>query len=100
MWLWVLGALVLLLAWTAWFFLSLALWIPLVATGIVVGGLVGLAVYRRVRAARAARALEKAIAQQAQEQALAAKPERAAEIQELHRQIQQGIAALQQSKIG
>src|SRR6185436_14244317 len=56
--------------------------------------------YRRVRAARAARALEKAIAEQAQEQALAAKPERRAEIIELNRQIQEGIQALKTSKLG
>ena len=61
---------------------------------------IGIIVFRRIRAARAARALEKAIAQQAQEQALAAKPERVAEIQELHRQIQQGIDALKASKLG
>src|SRR5262249_5608391 len=56
-------------------------------------------VFRRIRAARAARALEKAIAQQAQEQALAAKPERIAEIQALHKQFQQAISALKGSKL-
>ncbi|HSO00557.1 MAG TPA: type VI secretion protein IcmF/TssM N-terminal domain-containing protein, partial [Candidatus Nanopelagicales bacterium] len=69
-------------------------------TAVVVLLLVGLVLYRRIRAARAARALEKAIAQQAQEQALNAKPERRAEIQELHRQVQAGIDALKRSKLG
>jgi type VI secretion system protein ImpL len=98
--LWILGALAVLAVWATWFFLQIPLWIPIAATAFVVFALVGVVVYRRVRAARAARALEKAIAQQAQEQALAAKPERAAEIQELHRQIQQGIASLKASKLG
>ncbi len=110
MWLWILSALLLALVWGVWFLLNpttvgpapevFPLWIPIVTTVAVVLLLVGITLFRRIRAARAARALEKAIAQQAQEQALAAKPERVAEIQELHRQIQQGINALKSSKLG
>jgi type VI secretion system protein ImpL len=110
MWLWILSALFLALVWGVWFILRPAgpgpsaevipTWIPVAITAAVVLALVGLVVYRRIRAARAARALEKAIAQQAQEQALAAKPERRAEIQELHRQLQEGINALKSSKLG
>src|SRR6185295_16557200 len=109
MWLSILSALLLLLVWTAWFILRvpgpppvevIPMWVAITVTAVVVLGLVGLFVFRRIRAARAARALEKAIAQQAQEQALAAKPERVAEIQELHRQIQQGINDLKASKLG
>ncbi|MDC0746303.1 type VI secretion system membrane subunit TssM [Polyangium mundeleinium] len=110
MWLWILSALFLALVWGVWFILRptgpgpsaevFPTWIPIAITAVVVLGLVGLVVYRRIRAARAARALEKAIAQQAQEQALNAKPERRAEIQELHRQLQEGINALKSSKLG
>ncbi|MRG91319.1 type VI secretion system membrane subunit TssM [Polyangium spumosum] len=110
MWLWILSALFLALVWGVWFILRptgpgpsaevFPTWIPIAITAVVVLGLVGLIVYRRIRAARAARALEKAIAQQAQEQALNAKPERRAEIQELHRQLQEGINALKSSKLG
>ena len=110
MWLWILSALLLVLVWAVWFWLrptgegpeieSFPTWIPIVTTVVVVLFLVGLIVFRRVRAARAARALEKAIAQQAQEQALNAKPERRAEIQELERQILQGINSLKSSKLG
>ena len=112
MWLWILSVLFLAVVWTVWFLLrppadiegptaeSFPTWIPLTATVAVVLFLVGLLVYRRIRAARAARALEKAIAQQAQEQALNAKPERRAEILELHKQIQAGIASLKTSKLG
>jgi type VI secretion system protein ImpL len=104
MWLWILSALIIVLAWVAWWFVGIALnvhyWVPLAVTGAVVLVVAGILIFRRIRAARAARALEKAIAQQAQEQALAAKPERVAEIQELHKQIQQGINALKASKLG
>jgi type VI secretion system protein ImpL len=104
MWLWILSALIIILAWAAWLFLGPAfgvtLPVPIVITAIIVAGVIGIFVFRRVRAARAARALEKAIAQQAQEQALAAKPERIAEIQEINRQFQQGVAALKASKLG
>jgi type VI secretion system protein ImpL len=111
MWLWILSALFLALVWAVWFVLrptegggpeieSFPTWIPIATTAVVVVALVGVVVYRRVRAARAARALEKAIAQQAQEQALNAKPERRAEIQELERQILQGINSLKSSKLG
>jgi type VI secretion system protein ImpL len=107
MWLWIVSALIIVLAWVAWWFVGLPLglgagswWMPAAVTGAVVLFVVGILVFRRIRAARAARALEKAIAQQAQEQALAAKPERVAEIQELHKQIQQGINALKASKLG
>jgi type VI secretion system protein ImpL len=108
MWLWILSALFILLLWAVYVVAfgglaeppGLPLWIPVAITAAVILGLIGLVVYRRVRAARAARALEKAIAEQAQEQALAAKPERRAEIQELHRQIQEGISALKASKLG
>jgi len=108
MWLWILSALFILLVWAVYVVAfnglaeppGLPLWVPIAISGAVILGLIGLVVYRRVRAARAARALEKAIAEQAQEQALAAKPERRAEIQELHRQIQEGIAALKTSKLG
>ncbi len=103
MWLWILSALLVILAWVGWWFLGPAFhipfWVPCAITGLVILGVLGIIIFRRIRAARAARALEKAIAQQAQEQALAAKPERVAEINELHRQIQAGINALKNSKL-
>ena len=108
MWLWILSALIVAVAWGGWYVLRpanpvnpeiISVWVPVAITALVVLVIVGIIVFRRIRAARAARALEKAIAQQAQEQALAAKPERAAEIQELHRQFQQGIGALKASSL-
>ena len=108
MWLWILSALIVAVAWGGWYILRptnpvspeiISIWVPIAITALVVLVIVGIIVFRRIRAARAARALEKAIAQQAQEQALAAKPERAAEIQELHRQFQQGVSALKASSL-
>ena len=105
MWLWILSALVTAVTWTGWWFLArpvlgLSYWVPLAVTGAVLVVVVAIVAFRRIRAARAARALENAIAHQAQEQALAAKPERAAEIRELHRQVQLGINALKASQLG
>ncbi|MEZ4438018.1 MAG: type VI secretion system membrane subunit TssM [Polyangiaceae bacterium] len=109
MWLWILSALFLALVWTAWWFLAptepaspeiFPLWVAITITVVVVVALVGLVLYRRIRAARAARALEKAIAQQAQEQVLKAKPEERAEIQELQRQMLEGIQAMKRSRLG
>ncbi len=98
--LWILSALVALIAWALWFVLKLALypdlgmWIPAVATVGVAVFLVLFFVVRRLRAGRAAKALEQAIAQQGAQQALNARPERRAEIQELQKQVLSGIAAL------
>ncbi len=109
MWLWILSFLFIALVWGVWWFLDpvdpnvesiFPMWVAIVITAVVVLLLVALVVYRRIRAARAARALEKAIAQQAQEQVLASKPENRAEIQELQRQMLEGIKALKASKLG
>src|SRR4051794_19301253 len=104
MWLWILSALFLLVVWGFWFILQptagtpepeiFPTWLALTITAVVVLALVGLVVYRRIRARRAARALEKAIAQQAQEQVLATKPEDRAEVQEMQRRMLEGIKAL------
>jgi type VI secretion system protein ImpL len=108
MWLWILGILIILLAWGAWIYFpppeegqpeTFPTWIPIVITIVVLTLLIGLWVIRRIRAARAARALEKAIAQQAQEQALNARPEDREEIRALAKQMQEGIAALKNSKL-
>src|SRR5690242_12469072 len=109
MW-WILGIVLILLVWGLWLYFDIWLgqpgqpdtiptWFPIVITALVLTLLIGLWAIRRIRAARAARALEKAIAQQAQEQALAAKPEDREEIRALNKQIQEGIAALKASKL-
>lgn len=109
MWLWILVIIILLLNWSAWFVLSpepeslqpeyYPLWFAVAVTVVVLAIVVGLYIYRRIRAARAARALEKAIAQQAQEQVAKAKPEDTAEVRELHRKMMEGMKALKQSRL-
>ena len=110
MWLYILASIFILLNWTLWYFLQppegtldpelYPTWFAITVTVVVVVLLVGLYVYRRIRAARAARALEKAIAQQAQDQVLTAKPEDRAEVQELQRQMLEGIKSLKASRLG
>lgn len=110
MWLWILIGVFLAFVWAIWFVLMpepgvpqpelFPLWLAAAITGVVVLLVVAILVFRRVRAARAARALERAIAQQAQEQVLASKPEDRAEIQELRRQMLEGIKSLKASRLG
>jgi type VI secretion system protein ImpL len=97
---WVLSALVILIFWALKFILDLGWWIPITATAVVVVIGVALFILNRFRASRAATALERAIAQQGAQQALNARPERRAEIQELQKQVQSGINALKMSKLG
>src|SRR6478736_1231356 len=105
MWLWVVSVLLLIVIWAGSFALSVlgvdvAMWIRVVASVAVVLMVVGVLVYRRVRAGARARALEREIIKQSQAQAAIAKPDRRAELLELQRQIEQGITALQKTKIG
>jgi type VI secretion system protein ImpL len=109
MWLWILAVVFVSCVWGIWWFLNpdvpgspeiFPMWVAITVTVVVFAALIGLVIYRRIRAARAARALEKAIAQQAQEQVLQAKPEDRAEVQELQRQMLEGIKALKASRLG
>jgi type VI secretion system protein ImpL len=105
MWLWVVSVLLLLLVWAGSFSLSLLgvdvpMWVRVCATLAVVLMVVGVLVYRRVRAGARARALEREIIKQSQAQAATAKPDRRAEILELQRQIEHGIDALKRTKVG
>jgi len=97
---WIFGGLIALIVWALWLVLSWPIWIPITATAVVVVALLGIFITRKLLARRAAGALEKAIAVQGNQQALNARPERRAEIQELQRQLQQGMAALKTSKLG
>jgi type VI secretion system protein ImpL len=96
---WVLSGLLVLIVWALWFTLDLPTWVPVLATVLVALTLALLYAYKWWKARRAATALERAIAQQGAQQALSARPERRAEIQELHKQVQVGIDALKKSKL-
>ncbi len=98
MWL-VLSGLVVLIFWALWFALDLPTIVPVLGTVIIALTLGLLYAYRFWKARQASSALERAIAQQGAQQALSAKPERRAEIQELQKQVQGGIDALKKSKL-
>jgi type VI secretion system protein ImpL len=97
---WILSGLLVLIVWALEFIFSYPLWIACLATAILVTLVVAIAIVGRIQAARSAAALERAIAAQAAQHALNARPERRAEIQALQRQISDGIGALKSSKLG
>ena len=102
MW-WILAALVSLIAWALYWPVGLLeerMWVPILVTALAVVGVVVLFIVQKIRAKKAANALEQAILQQGSQQALNARPERRAEIQALQQQVTQGISALKQSKLG
>src|SRR5262249_985801 len=86
--------------WAAGWFFDLALWIRIAITILAVLFVVGWYVVRRLRAQAAARALERELMKQAEQQAANARPDRRAEITELHPQFKKGLAALKSSRIG
>ena len=77
MW-WILGGLLVLIVWALWLVLGWPIWVPITASGVVLVALLGIFAARKLLARRAAGALEKAIASQANQQALNARPERRA----------------------
>jgi len=101
MWIWFVAAFLLAAIWIGGYFTQL-MW-PLLeillSVGVVLFVVIVLVV-RRYRAVRAAKALEREILRQAEQQAMNARPDRRAEILELQEQIQKGIASLKTSKLG
>jgi type VI secretion system protein ImpL len=96
----ILALLLIAAAWIGGYFLGLALWIKIAITAFAVLLVVGVLLYRRWRAKRAARALEEELIKQAEEQVANARPDRRAEIFELQQQFKKGLAALKSSKLG
>ncbi len=97
---WIFSGLLILIVWALQFIFSFRTWIPILITAVIATFALALAIFRRIQAARSAAALEKAIAAQGAQQALNARPERRAEIQELQKQVTGGISALKTSKLG
>src|SRR5690606_37872300 len=69
------------------------------SVGLILIG-VGVIVFRRLRATARAKALERELAKQSDLHAANARPDRRADIVELQRQMQQGISALKETKLG
>ncbi len=105
MWLWIFAVLLLLLIWGGGSVLrALGIPVPLMGqvglSAAVVLLVAGVLLYRRWRAGAAARALEREILKQTEQQAALTAPDRRAEIIELKAQVQRGITALKQSRLG
>ena len=105
MFVWVLSIFALALIWGGGlllkvFEIEVPLVLQIVLSAVVVLAVVGYFVWRRVAAGRRAKALEAEILKQSELQAANARPDRRAEILELQKRVQQGIAALQSTKLG
>lgn len=103
--LWIIAILLLLLIWGGGFLLSVfevdvSSTLQIVLTVVVVLGVAGILLYRRIRAQKRAKELEAEILRQSEKQAATARPDRRAEVLELQKRMQQGIAALKDTKIG
>jgi type VI secretion system protein ImpL len=88
------------LSWGATLLLKFALWPAIVFTVLVVLLFVGLLVFRHLRAASRAAALERELLKQAADQAARVRPDQRPEILALREQMKAGIAALKRSKLG
>jgi type VI secretion system protein ImpL len=99
MWIILLAVLLIAGIWVGGWLLAWPLLLEIGLTVLIVLAVVGVFVFRRVRAVRAARALEREILAQAEMQAATARPDRRAEILALQEQMKQGIAALKKSKL-
>jgi type VI secretion system protein ImpL len=100
MWIWLLAIFLIIGTWVGGYFLTWPLWLEILLTVLAVALVVGWMVFRRIRAVMKARALERELLKQAEQQALNARPDRRAEILELQVQMQRGLAALKQSRLG
>lgn len=97
---WIIAVILVIVAWTAGFFFDFPLGYRIAITVFAVLLVVGYYVVRRLRAKQAAHALERELLKQAEAQAANARPDRRAEIQELHAQFRKGLAALKSSRLG
>lgn len=100
MWAWIVAVIVVIAAWAAGWLFDLELWIRIAITAAAVLFVVGAYVVQRLRAKRAARALERELMKQAEQQAANARPDRRAEINELYAQFKKGLTALKSSRLG
>src|SRR5579885_3160738 len=100
MWIWLIAVLLVAGAWIGGTLLGWPLWLEILITVFAVLLVVGWLVGGRVRAALKARALERDLLKQAEEQARNARPDRRGEIMDLQAQMQRGLQALKQARAG
>ncbi|GAB5544727.1 MAG: type VI secretion system membrane subunit TssM [Sandaracinaceae bacterium] len=98
----IVAGIVVVLAWAAWLFIPgmEPFWfVPVGVTILAIAVLAAIVIARKIRARRAARELEKALAAQAAEQARSARPDMQAEILQMQQEFQKAIGALKTSKL-
>jgi type VI secretion system protein ImpL len=100
MWTWLLAIFAIVAVWVAGYFLGWTLLLRLILTGLVIVALIGWYVFRRLRAMIKARALERELLKQAEQQALDVRPERRGEVLELQVQMQRALDTLKRSRLG
>jgi type VI secretion system protein ImpL len=88
------------LLWTATVLLEWPLWIAILATSLVVLGLVVYVVVKEIRARRASKEIEKALRAQAERETRSARPDRQADIVALQGEFERAVASLKASRIG
>ncbi len=88
------------LCWLVAILLKVTLWAPFALTALLVLSGVGVLVWRRLRAQRAARGLEKALAAQAKEQSRVVRPDLQLEVQRMQEEFDKAVLALKSSKLG
>jgi type VI secretion system protein ImpL len=99
MWIWLIAVLLVAGAWIGGTLLAWPLWLEILVTVFAVMLVVAWLVGGRVRAMLKARALERDLLKQAEEQARNARPDRRGEIMELQAQMQRGLQAMKQSRM-
>ena len=96
----IIAIIVIALAWAVCFVIPLPWTVAIAATGLVLVVLLAIFLYRRYKALKAAREIEKALNAQAEEQARAARPEQQAEVRAMQAEVNRAITALKNSKLG
>src|SRR3984885_6198586 len=99
-WIWLLAVLIIVGAWVGGTLLGWPLWLEILISVLAVLLIVAWFVGRRVRGLLKARAIERDMMKQAQQQAMNARPDRRAEILDLQAQMQRGLEALRRSPHG
>lgn len=94
------AGLLILVVWGLWWWLKLPLWIAVVSTLLIILVLVAIIVWGLVKARRAAKKIETALAKQGAAQAAGARPDMQADINAMSSEFNKAVAALKGSKIG
>ena len=79
---------------------SLPLWVPIAVTATVIALFVAAYAVRKIKARRAAKEIEKVLAEQAHAQIGSTNPEKRAEIEAMQREFERAVKSLRSSKLG